>query len=257
MNASDPAGRDGVPAAGGAEDQAARSLRRALHGAAGPLVPPPYPAARVRRMGRRRVRNRRVAAVVPAAVAAVLMVAAVPQWLGSGTDRSPAAAGPGPSATPGPGGGPTPLPEAARPPRPSGSPWPAVRTAAAGEPVDVGRGHRMTLAGSEVCHRDTGGPGGGVDSCKSVTDGNQPTGTVSLQQFGELVRPLYIGPGRPARMTVETGGVVHRAQLLTLAGDPGYAVGYSWADQPRDPSNEPPPSVKVYDADGEVLAEFP
>ncbi len=44
MNAPDP---------GRPEDGAAASLRRALHATAGELAPPPYPAERVRRLGRR------------------------------------------------------------------------------------------------------------------------------------------------------------------------------------------------------------
>ncbi|MEY6567233.1 hypothetical protein AB8B12_20295, partial [Streptomyces sp. PGLac3x] len=75
MNAPDP---------GRPEDGAATSLRHALHATAGELDPPPYPAERVRRLGRRRERTRRALVVVPAAVAAVVAAVAValPQWPG-------------------------------------------------------------------------------------------------------------------------------------------------------------------------------
>ncbi|MGW9001711.1 hypothetical protein ACWGQZ_30205, partial [Streptomyces koyangensis] len=43
MNAPDP----------GRPEDGAASLRRALHATAGELAPPPYPAERVRRLGRR------------------------------------------------------------------------------------------------------------------------------------------------------------------------------------------------------------
>lgn len=46
MNAPDP---------GRPEDGAAASLRRALHATAGELAPPPYPAERVRQIGRAHV----------------------------------------------------------------------------------------------------------------------------------------------------------------------------------------------------------
>ncbi|MFD4985575.1 hypothetical protein [Streptomyces sp. NPDC058374] len=259
MNAPDPAGRDGAPGPGGPDELTSRSLRRALRSTADELTPPPYPAALVRGMGRRRERNRRVAAAVPAAAAAVLVMVAVPQWLGSGASGGPSAADPAPSAASDEAGRPSSSAAPAQPPQPSVRPWPSVRTAEAGEPVEIGRGHRLTLAQDQVCHRDTGEPEGGIDTCKSVSDGNQPTGTVSLQQYGELVRPLYVGPGRPARMTVETGGEVYRARVLTLEGSPGYAVGYAWADRQdrSDSFDDPPPVVRVYDDDGEVLAEFP
>ncbi|MGW4972696.1 hypothetical protein ACWEP3_22465, partial [Streptomyces albidoflavus] len=139
---------------------------------------------------------------------------------------------------------------------PSARPWPAVRTVGAGEPVEIGRGQVLTLGADQVCHRDTTEPGGGVeDTCKSVSDGNQAAGSVSIQSSGALLRPLYIGPGRAARMTVEVDGEVLRAQVLTLEGNPGYAVGYAWGSGVS--FDGPTPKVRVSDAEGKLLAEFP
>ncbi|MEY6569676.1 hypothetical protein AB8B12_33095, partial [Streptomyces sp. PGLac3x] len=144
----------------------------------------------------------------------------------------------------------------APPPAPAAGRGPAVRTVRAGEPVEIGRGQVLTLGADQVCHRDTTEPGGGVeDTCKSVSDGNQAAGSVSLQSSGALLRPLYIGPGRAARMTVEVDGEVLRAQVLTLEGSPGYAVGYAWGA--GVPFDGPTPKVRVSDAGGELLAEFP
>ncbi|WP_436740008.1 hypothetical protein [Streptomyces sp. BBFR102] len=235
MNAPDP---------GRPEDGAASSLRRALHSTAGELAPPPYPAERVRRLGRRRVRARRIAVAVPAAVT-------VPPWLGPGGGTPPA----GSAASGQPGHRVPPSLAPAQPPAPSARPWPAVRTVRAGERVEIGRGQVLTLTEDQVCHRDTGEPGGGDDACKSVSDGNQQAGSGSLQSSGTPLRPLYVGPGREARMTVEVDGEVLRAQILTLEGSPGYAVGYVWGAGAS--FDGPPAVVRVRDAEGELLAEFP
>lgn len=114
MNAPDP---------GRPEDDAAASLRRALRATAGELAPPPYPAERVRRLGRRRVRTRRALVAAPAAVAAVLAAVAIalPQWPGGeGLPAAESAGGkaPGPRATPS-----LPLPSRRRPPPGRGPPY--------------------------------------------------------------------------------------------------------------------------------------
>ncbi|MFE6719454.1 hypothetical protein ACFVDU_17985 [Streptomyces albidoflavus] len=242
MNAPDP---------GRPEDGAALSLRRALHATAGELAPPPYPAERVRRLGRRRVRARRAVVAVPAAAVLAAVAVGLPQWSGG---EGPSAAGA--AADKAPGTRVTPSLAPAQPPAPSARPWPAVRTVRAGEPVEIGRGQVLTLSEDQVCHHDTTEPGGGVDdACKSVSDGNQAAGSVSIQSSGTLLRPLYIGPGRAARMTVEVDGEVHRARVLTLEGNPGYAVGYAWGA--GVPFDGPTPKVRVSDAEGELLAEFP
>ncbi|MFD6045483.1 hypothetical protein ACFWG7_29815, partial [Streptomyces koyangensis] len=75
MNAPDP----------GRPEDGAASLRRALHATAGELAPPPYPAERVRRLGRRRVRARRAGVAGPAAAAGMAAGAGGgPPWSGGG-----------------------------------------------------------------------------------------------------------------------------------------------------------------------------
>ncbi|MFD5025263.1 hypothetical protein [Streptomyces sp. NPDC058373] len=127
----------------------------------------------------------------------------------------------------------------------------AVVVVGPGERVELGRGYAMTLTRAERC---VGSADGHI--CKSVTDGNQPPGTVSLQSFSEgartLYSPLYIGPGRAARMTVATAGRTLEAQVVTLPGRPGYATGHVWGatDESADRT------VTVYDAAGRVLARY-
>lgn len=81
-------------------------------------------------------------------------------------------------------------------------------------------------------------------------------GTVSLQSFGEehgtLYSPLYIGPGRAARMTVTAGTETLEARVVTLAGRPGYATGYVWGAA----GDMDERTVTVYDAAGRVLARY-
>ncbi|MGW2489433.1 hypothetical protein ACWCV9_19770 [Streptomyces sp. NPDC001606] len=132
-----------------------------------------------------------------------------------------------------------------------------VRVVPAGQRVDLGHGGWMTLTDTERCVGDADG-----FSCKSVVDGNQPPGTVGLQSFGDSTRtlysPLYIGPGKAARMTVAVDGVTYRARVVTLAGDPGYATGYAWVANDGAPAgkSDSRPEVTVYDAAGTVLAKL-
>jgi hypothetical protein len=127
-----------------------------------------------------------------------------------------------------------------------------VEVVKAGATVRIGHGATMVLTDSQRCVDD----GQGGSTCKSVVDGNQPPGTVGIQVFGEagrtLYSPLYIGSGRAARMTVTQDGATHAAQVVTLAGNPGYATGYAWVAGSADPADVP--QVTVYDAAGTVLA---
>ncbi|MFD6836441.1 MULTISPECIES: hypothetical protein [Streptomyces] len=136
--------------------------------------------------------------------------------------------------------------------RPAASSWSrSAVVVAPGEKVELGHGYAMTLTREERC---VGSAGGRI--CKSVTDGNQPAGTVSLQSFGEegrtLYSPLYVGPGRAARMTVTAAGRTLEARVVALAGRPGYATGYVWSAA-EDPADR---TVTVYDATGRVLARY-
>ena len=52
---------------------------------------------------------------------------------------------------------------------------------------------------------------GGQPQCRSVSDNNQGPGTLSMQIEGDssgvLCIPVYVRPGKPARMTVQQAGV--------------------------------------------------
>jgi hypothetical protein len=140
----------------------------------------------------------------------------------------------------------------------------SARTAAArgvqvvrpGQLVDAGHGQYLKLTRTERC---VGTPPEDWFTCKSVVDGNQAAGTVSMQssgsEAGTLYSPLYIGDGRAARMTVTAQGVTYQAQVVTLAGHPGYATGYVWG-APVSGFPGDAPHVTVYDAAGTVLAQF-
>jgi hypothetical protein len=132
---------------------------------------------------------------------------------------------------------------------PSSQPVLVVRP---GQRIDLGHGGWMTLTSSERCVGVADGY-----SCKSVTDGNQPPNTVSVQisgsSAGTLYSPLYIGPGQAARMTVQVAGGTYQARVVTLAGHPGYATGYVWG---KADSSTAVPKITVYDASGRVLARL-
>ncbi|MGW5354458.1 hypothetical protein ACWERV_28565 [Streptomyces sp. NPDC004031] len=124
-----------------------------------------------------------------------------------------------------------------------------------GQLVNAGHGQYLKLTRTERC---VGTPPEDWSTCKSVTDGNQPAGSVSLQSSGDasgtLYSPLYIGDGRAARMTVTADGVTYQVQVVTLGGHPGYATGYVWgAPVSGFPGDT---EVTVYDASGTVLAHF-
>ncbi|NUS10750.1 MAG: hypothetical protein HOY69_04990, partial [Streptomyces sp.] len=125
-----------------------------------------------------------------------------------------------------------------------------------GQLVDAGRGQYLKLTRTERC---VGTPPDDWFTCKSVTDGNQPAGTVGVQSYGDasgtLYSPLYIGDGRAARMTVTVAGVGYDARVVTLGGHPGYATGYVWG-APTDGFPGADLHVTVYDAAGAVLAAF-
>ncbi len=127
-----------------------------------------------------------------------------------------------------------------------------VEVVKAGQPVDAGHGVTLTLTRTQRCVLTEDGSG----SCKSVVDGNQPAGTVSVQIIGDstgaLYSPLYIGAGKAARMTVTEDGTTYDAQVVTLPGRPGYSTGYAWGAPTGDPFDQP--VVTVYNAAGTVLA---
>ncbi|MCX3061536.1 hypothetical protein [Streptomyces beihaiensis] len=240
----------------GAEDTEER-VRRALRDAALNMKPSPWPASAVREAGDRVRRRRRLAVSVPltAAVAVAVVVTGVRMEASElPADRT--------------------LPAASVPPFPSRSPAPSASTrvsppptpvvAKSGERVEIGHGRWMTLTADQVClgQTQTQGQGqgqGGTPLCKFTANGNQATGTVSDQTDGDasrtLYRPLYIGPGTPAHITVEWAGKEHAAQIVTLPGHPGYATAYLWGP-PASTATADRVKITVYDAQGHVLASL-
>ena len=238
----EPAGHAaGEPAGGGQE-----ALREALRRTASRVQPGAWPRRAVLERARRR-RARRTVMGVPlvaaVAVGAVLVVG--PGGPGHGVRVGPAA-----SADP-------PGPTAAASASPSVD-WPAVRVVRPGQVVLIGRGERMRLDATQRCVDDGQGPVP-MWACKSVVDGNQARDSVSDQSGGvgheAVYTPLYIGSGRPARMTVTVDGHTIVLQVLTLPGRPGYATGYGWGPPPEQLFGDEP-DIRVYDADGKLLARF-
>lgn len=226
-------------------------LRQALSAEADRFTPAPPPLADVARRGRAiRARRRIAVAAVIAAVAAVPVAVTALRHGEAPATSAPVAVADRPSAPVSPHHTPAP----AR----SGPAVPKVRVVKPGVAFDIGLGQRMYLLPSERCVLDERAQPG----CKSVNDGNQAPGTVGLQSYGNqhgtLYTPLYIGSGTPARITVETGGRVLNATVVTLAGHPGYASGYvvGPALVGARPKGFHSATVTVYDRSGRVLARL-
>ncbi|MBY8881767.1 hypothetical protein [Actinacidiphila acidipaludis] len=255
-------GSPGAPGMGGipAADPDADRLRRALRDAATGIRPSPWPARAVMERAGRGRRNRRLTVTL----SAVAVVAAAGSGIVLTENRAGGSGGPqaAPAAAPAaPGHGtPTASHVPTSPPTPALT-WPTVRVVAPGRVVVMGHGPRLKLEAGQRC---VGTPGDW--SCKSVTDGNQAAGTVSLQSqggtTGALYTPLYIGGGTAARMSVTVAGHEYPLQVVTLPGHPGYATGYGTAPAPaRGPGERLPAftelKVTVYDTSGTVLATLP
>ncbi|MCZ2523976.1 hypothetical protein [Streptomyces sp. HB2AG] len=140
-----------------------------------------------------------------------------------------------------------------------------MHTVAPGERIDAGLGNTMWLTADGqhvVVTRDMPDQ----EQAKRVLDGNVPTGTVNLRTFGDtdgaLFTGAYRGPGRLARVTVETGGKTLEAQVVTLPGRPGWAVYHvatavgSAGSAGSAGSGSGAERVTAYAADGTVLARL-
>ncbi|TDT97570.1 hypothetical protein EDD99_5720 [Streptomyces sp. 846.5] len=124
-----------------------------------------------------------------------------------------------------------------------------VRVVAPGQRVDLGHGLWLTLTATEVCQ---GGGQSGTE-CNNLANGNQAPDSVSLRTTGlaggpTLYQALYLGTGTAARITLTATGRSKDLRIVTLAGHPGYAVGYGWAPAAASVG------ITVRDAAGGVLA---
>lgn len=149
----------------------------------------------------------------------------------------------------------------AHPTSPAPDPPPATgsshaRVVQPGRPFSIGAGRRMKLEPSQRCFQDRDA----AWICEDVMTRNQPVSTVSSQNLGSqhatVYAPLYVGPGLPTRMTVTVEGHTYAAQVVSLAGHPGYAVGYTAGPPPHHPGSFPELKIMVYDATGHVLASL-
>jgi hypothetical protein len=253
--APDITGAPGSPDA----DHVVDGLRRAFREAVTGVQPSVWPGRAVLERAGRMRRNRRVTITLSAAAVVVAAGGGVmaAEHQGAPATGTQAAA----PATPGSGHGTGPAPAAptatSAPPRPALT-WPVVRVVQPRHVVVLGAGPRLRLEPSRRC---LGTPGDWT--CKSVSDGNQAAGSVSLQSQGDasgtLYTPLYIGGGTAARMSVTVAGHEYPLQVVTLPGRPGYATGYGRAPSPpgTDPAAFSEVKVTVYDAHGTVLATLP
>ncbi|WP_331767523.1 hypothetical protein [Embleya sp. NBC_00896] len=131
------------------------------------------------------------------------------------------------------------------------------------ERVDLGNGNTTWLA--DGYHWISSASSKGADYGKSVTDGRFfPADSVDLRVFGagssSLYTGAYHGDDKVARVTVEVAGQTLDARILTLAGDPGWSAYYvdgPAAKMPERKGESVAAPVKVYAADGTVLATTP
>ena len=245
MNARPHEGDEPDAAGDGAE---VSLLRAALREEAFALEPSAWPAREILSRAAKRRRARRIAFALPAAAA---VACAAVLTLGRTGPADHVRMVPGSSAV-----SPSPSPSASASTPPAVN-WPSVRVVSPGRTLDLGHGQRMRLETTERCVSIAGGGGW---NCKSVIDGNQPAGTVSMQVEGTargdaLYTPLYLGPGTPTRMTVTVSGHVYPLQVVTLPGHPRYATGYGWVPSAPSPWG-PQPQIRVYDAAGKLLASL-
>ncbi|MFB7269994.1 hypothetical protein [Streptomyces sp. NPDC056244] len=233
-------------------------LRAALADTANAVTPSPVPLAAIERSGRAR-RRRGNAALVAAGCGLLLGPLAVVLV----------------RSAPPPDPVPPPVPVLTAPPTPSPAPAPA-RVVRPGERVKAAPGVEVWLTG-EGKHWST--PDG--EQFRSVIDGNLNLSTPDVSRQSEPAGDsyfhsgLYYGTRDAVRVEITTAtGRVMRAELLELAGRPGWGVWYATTEPPPDTAdlgaegmgagagtggNADAPAdfirrVTLYDATGEVLA---
>lgn len=217
-------------------------VRRCLRDAVAVVEPSAWPADAVRERARRRLRNRRIATVLPmaAAVAACAVVTAAATH-----DRASV----GPAAT--------------APPGPTVPVVPTTQVVPPGRVIDIGNGGRMKLEsagrclgfgdGAWNCGDAVSGPGGAGTSTSPVGGGSIGT-RIRTGPNGTLYTPLYVGPRQPVRMTVTVEGHVYPVRMVTLPGHPGYTAGYLVTPPEPAAGAARRLTVTAYDARGNVLA---
>ncbi|MCX5212887.1 hypothetical protein OG689_27045 [Kitasatospora sp. NBC_00240] len=129
---------------------------------------------------------------------------------------------------------------------------PAVAVRAVGQPYDIGGGRELTLTaqGAEISAPVTGG-----GTPWSIRADQVPPGEITVAVLGDgpsaLAVGLYRGAGPAARVTVTLGGRSVDAQVVVLAGEPGWCAFVAGGA-----GNGMTPTVTVFTADGGVLARL-
>ncbi|MBS2546484.1 hypothetical protein KGQ19_06360 [Catenulispora sp. NL8] len=111
-------------------------------------------------------------------------------------------------------------------------------------------GYTITLTKDSVTFAGDGGAVGPL----YTDNGNQGTDSIGLQSCGRLVGGVYIGSGEVASGQVTVDGKVHAANIVTLAGHPGWSVAY--VDLAALPQSTSTMSISVFDAAEHQLATF-
>lgn len=111
-------------------------------------------------------------------------------------------------------------------------------------------GYSITLTKDSVTFAGDGGAVGPL----YTDNGNQGADSIGLQSCGRLVGGVYIGSGEVASGQVTVDGKVHAANIVTLAGHPGWSVAY--VDLAALPQSTSTMSISVFDAAEHQLAAF-
>lgn len=207
---------------------------------------------------RRRRRSRRtIAAVVGAA--AVVAVGGVAFASGNSGSGNAAKAGAGVPAT-----SRAAVPVSAQAPAPASAP---PRVVAPGQRITDGLGNTiwLTTDGRHVVTTPLapGEKGPAQEQAKQVLSDNFGRDSINARVFGGgggvLYTGAYRGSGALAKVTVEVAGETLEAQVVTLAGTPGWAVYY--VDGPavrrdKETRQGASPVITGYTADGRVLAKL-
>ncbi|MFE1960311.1 hypothetical protein [Streptomyces sp. NPDC059479] len=219
-------------------------LRDTFAEAANAVTPSPAPLAAIERAGRAR-RRRGNAALVMAGCGLLLGPLAVVLVRGT--------------APPDPVPVPAPVLTAA-PPTPSPAPEPAPKPARVVQPnqrVKAAPGVEVWLT-KDGKHWSTPEQ---PDQFRSVSDGNLDMSTPGVSYQAETVGDryfhsgVYYGTREAARVEITTlTGKVVRAELLQLAGRPGWGVWYATTEPPGVSEPEIVRGITLYGATGKVLA---
>lgn len=138
-----------------------------------------------------------------------------------------------------------------------------VVTVASAQKVDLGSGSYLTVTTTEKCYVLADPPNPSTPECKSLTDGNQATRSISLQSgSGGAGKPTImtgIYTGNDARLiTVTSGGVTRAATIVKLGAHPSSLVYYLvWPTPvPAGAAAQGGVTIEAFDSAGRSLAKL-